>query len=145
MVFYSKNPIIIPVLLLFIISTTGWYNPLSSVWINFFGFSITLLIALSILINYELKIEEDKITYTIYLYHLKIYQKRVTPEQIKQLRLKRLGWTSKGAIIQVHQGMNLRVINFMPHDFDDELTKFANRHSIAIWRNKDYELVKRFE
>ncbi|MGO4889666.1 hypothetical protein ACJ2A9_18120 [Anaerobacillus sp. MEB173] len=145
MTYYARNPILMPVILLLIISTTGWYSPFSSWLFNFVGFIFTLVLALSIFINYELQINDHELVYTIYLYSHRIYQKKITPKEIDILKLRKFGWTSKGATIRLQQGKNIRLSNFMPTTFDDELLHFANKHSIETWKNKDYELVKQFE
>ncbi|WP_078380787.1 hypothetical protein [Sutcliffiella halmapala] len=102
-----------------------------------------LLILLAYLIQFKLKIEDGFITYQILLLTISIYQKKVSPNQIIEMKFKRVGWFKKGAIIQIKKGFNMRVVNFSPDDVLEELIKFANANDILITKNEGYMALEK--
>jgi hypothetical protein len=59
-----------------------------------------------------------------------IYKKEVSPNQVIRIKFKRFGWMTKGAIIQVKKGINIRVVHFSPDYLFADLIDFAKANSI---------------
>ncbi|MEI5906668.1 hypothetical protein WAK64_06305 [Bacillus spongiae] len=110
----------------------------------FFGkLLICGVILLSFFIRYKLEIGKEKVTYQIQLIEMTIYKKIVYSNQIKQMKCKRIGWTTKGIIIQVKKGSNIRVVNFEPHTVATKLMEFANENGITVSKTKDYLILEK--
>jgi hypothetical protein len=50
---------------------------------------------------------------------------------------------TKGAIIQLKKGINIRVVHFSPDYLFADLIDFANDHSISITKTKDYRVIEK--
>jgi hypothetical protein len=59
------------------------------------------------------------------------------------MKIKRIGWNTKGAIIQVKKGFNIRVVNFTPNNVFFNLIDFANENGISISKTKDYLILEK--
>ena len=79
--------------------------------------------------------------YQIFFFTVPIYKKVLFPNQIIHIKFKRLGWTKKGAIIQVKKGFNIRIVNFVPKNVLTDLIDFANKNDISITKTKDYLIL----
>lgn len=97
-----------------------------------------LVILMLILIEFKFSIDESLLSYQILFLSIPIYKKVVYPNQITQLKFKRVGWSTKGAIIQVNKGFNIRVVNFVPQTIFEDLIAFAKKYDISINKSKDY-------
>jgi len=120
------------------ITRTDIYNGLL-----YFLILLALLILMSIFIQFKFIIEDSYLIYQILLFAMPIYKKVLYPNQIIQLKFKRIGWTSKGAIIRVKGGFNIRIVNFSPNNIFIKLIDFANENGISISKTKDYLILEK--
>lgn len=127
--------------LLLIISTIS-INDFSK-WLLYFQIILALVILGSFFIKYKFEINEDYLTYQILLFKLPIYIKRTDSTQTIQIKFKRMSWYTKGAIIQVKKGINIRVVNFAPNDVFRELINFADKNGIPYTKTKDYFILEK--
>ena len=98
---------------------------------------------MSIFIQFEFKIVDGYLTYQIFFLTMPIYKKVIYPNQIIQMKFKRIGWNTKGVIIQVKKGFNIRVVNFSPNNVFIDLIDFANKNGISISKTKDYLILEK--
>ena len=115
----------------------------SSEYIFYFKIVIQVLLFISLIIEYELKIEDSYLTYRISLFRINFYKKRITPKEIKRIKFVRVGWLSKGAIIQVEKGFNIRVTHFAPKTVIAELLDFAHEHDISMLKTRDFAILEK--
>ena len=109
----------------------------------YFQFGLIVFILLSLFIQFKFKIDDGYLVYQILIISLPIYKKEVSPNQITLIKFKRLGWNTRGAIIQVKKGFNIRVVHFSPNNIFIDLIDFANENSILISKTKDYQILER--
>jgi len=109
----------------------------------FFRILITVFILVAIFIQYKFKIDDGHLTYQILFLTVPIYKKVVYPNQIIQIKFKRVGWAKKATIIQVKKGVNIRLVNFVPNNIFGELINFANKYSISISKTRDYLILEK--
>ncbi|TQR19015.1 hypothetical protein [Psychrobacillus vulpis] len=127
---------------------TGWVglaNRQSSNFSDGFSYFIIALlffILLSFLIQYRMNIAEKHLTYQVFVWIIPIYKKVIHPYQIKQMKFKRFGWATKGAIIQVRKGFNIRLFDFSPTHIFEELVNFSDENDIAFIKTKDYQILE---
>jgi hypothetical protein len=118
--------------LLLVITVFSMITNKLSIGIFYFQILLFVFILVAVFITYKFRIDEGSITYQILLFTLPIYKKVVYPDQIIQVRFKRVGWGTKGAIIQIEKGLNIRIILFVPETIFEELETFAIENSIAV-------------
>jgi hypothetical protein len=95
------------------------------------------------IIQFEFKIDGGYLVYQIFFITMPIYKKEVSPNQIIRIKFKRFGWMTKGAIIQVKKGINIRVVHLSPDYLFADLIDFANANSISITKTKDYRMIEK--
>lgn len=109
----------------------------------YFQVGLIVFILLSLFIQFKFKIDDGYLVYQILFLSMPIYKKEVSPNQINRIKFKRLGWMTKGAIIQVKKGFNIRVVHFSPDNIFVNLIDFANENSISISKTKDYRILEK--
>lgn len=115
----------------------------TSKYIFYFQFALQIFILIGLFIKYELKIDTGYLTYQMSLFSIKFYKKRITPKQIKRMKFVRVGWLSKGAIVQVEKGINIRVTHYTPKTVIAELLDFAHKHDVAILKTRDFLILEK--
>ena len=109
----------------------------------YFQILLALFILLSIFIQFRFVIDDGYLTYQILFFAMPIYKKLLFPNQILHMKFKRIGWTTKGAVIQVKRGFNIRVVNFAPDNVFIDLIDFANENGTSISKTKDYLILEK--
>jgi hypothetical protein len=129
-------------LFLFITVTSISKKDFSNAWI-YLQIGVIVFILLSFFMEFSFKIDEGFLIYQLLFMAIPIFQKVVSPNQIIRMKFIRVGWMSKGAIIQVKNGFNIRVIHFSPDDILVNLIDFANKNNIPISKTKDYRILEK--
>ena len=142
LVYTAKNQkeVLWSLLLLFILVIS--INDFSK-WLLFFALIYSIVILAFLFIKYQFEINEDYLSYQILLFRLPIYKTRIPPNEIIQIRFKRVGWSAKGAIIRVHKGFNIRIVNFIPNHVFKDLLDFAFRNDVPYFKTKDYCILEK--
>ncbi|MEK4484116.1 hypothetical protein MHH81_00755 [Psychrobacillus sp. FSL H8-0484] len=109
----------------------------------YFSILTALLIITLFYISYTFTIQESLLTYKILLFNILIYQRVVLPEHIKEIKFKRFGWNTKGAVIQTTKGFNMRILLYSPDGMMEDLNKYADENNLFISKTKDYQLLER--
>jgi len=94
-------------------------------------------------IQFRIKIDDGFLAYQILFLTIPIYKRVVYPNQIIQMKFKRVGWATKGVVIQVNKGFNIRVVNFVPNNVYINLINFANKYGIPISKTRDYLILEK--
>ncbi|MFS0673509.1 hypothetical protein [Ornithinibacillus sp. 179-J 7C1 HS] len=105
--------------------------------------TIIVFILLCLFIQFKIKIIESSITFEIFLFRMRVYRKKLQPEQIIGIKFKRIGWNKKCVIVQSAEGFNLRIMNFHPETIYDEIFAYADKYGIAVVKTKDYLILER--
>ena len=111
-------------------------------WLFLIIFIIAFLITL---FKYTLVINNHTIVYTIQLFGLTIYRKKVEPLDIKKIIFKRINWKSKLAVIKIQKGFSIRVTLFTPENVFNDLIKFCEDNAIHYEKTKDYKIIEKME
>ncbi|WP_413367688.1 hypothetical protein [Lysinibacillus sp. 3P01SB] len=98
---------------------------------------------IALFIKYEFIIGADDVTFTTYFLWLKLYEKRVDKNSIKQVNFKRTGWQTKSAAIKTTEGFSIRLASFAPADLFEELIHFCEKHSIPYNKTKDFLILEK--
>lgn len=93
--------------------------------------------------NYEFEIKEDELNYKTLLFEYTIFHKKVNSADIHQITFKRVGWATKGAIIRLHRGINMRIIQFEPNDVMSHLETFTLSNDVTVIKSKDYLVLEK--
>ncbi|WP_099157517.1 hypothetical protein [Virgibacillus ndiopensis] len=104
---------------------------------------LCLFIVASFFLQYRLNINENSLSYQIALLNIPIYKKEISADQIKRFNFKRYSWSTRGAIIQLERGMNIRIIAFTPIQVYKKLVDFANTNNVSISKSKDYHILEK--
>lgn len=104
---------------------------------------VMIINILALFINYKCIIGADFITFSIYLFQLKLYEKRADKIRIKQIIFKRAGWKTKSAAIKMNGGFPLRLVSFMPDTLMEELIAFCEANNISYNKTKDFLLLEK--
>ena len=59
------------------------------------------------------------------------------------MKFVRVGWLSKGAIIQLEKGFNIRVTHYTPKTVIAELLDFADKEEIPILKTRDFVILEK--
>jgi hypothetical protein len=129
-------------LFLIITVTSISIKDFSNAWI-YLQIGVIVFILLSFFIEFSFKIDEGFLIYQLLFMAVPIFKKVVSPNQIIRMKFIRVGWMSKGAIIQVKKGINIRVIHFSPDNILINLIDFANKNNIPIFKTKDYQILEK--
>ncbi|GIN84918.1 hypothetical protein J6TS2_13040 [Heyndrickxia sporothermodurans] len=135
---YNINPQRLPIFI--IIFVVILWNALA----DYYGASLSLyLIFLLITIGlasfrFKFTIQTERLIYLILLFNKPIIKKVIYPNQVNQLKLIRVGWAKKAAIIKVEKGINIRLSVLEPQGAYEHLIGFAKKHDITIFKTKDY-------
>ncbi|MHA6261372.1 hypothetical protein ACXYMX_16030 [Sporosarcina sp. CAU 1771] len=111
-------------------------------WIWYFHIPFTILVLTAIFINFRFKISNGVLKFQIRIFTLAIYNKEVNHEQIDGIKLTRVGWKQKCAVVQNQKGLNFRILAFNPESIYNDLIVFANDYEIPISKTKDYVILE---
>ena len=109
------------------------------------GFDVVIIIGIIVVhcLHYKFQINEDSVSYQIFLLSIPFYKKEIVPEQITEIKFIRVGWTKKGAIVRIKKGFNIRVILFTPDSVCEGLEHFANENNVSVNKTRDYKILER--
>ena len=142
MVYFARTQREVLGCVLVLIILTISINDLSK-WLLYFQIIFALVILGSFFIKYKFEINENYLTYQILFFKLPLYIKRIDSNQTIQIKFKRISWYTKGAIIQVKKGANIRVVTLVPNDVFEELINFADKNGIPYTKTKDYFILEK--
>ncbi|WP_188456332.1 hypothetical protein [Virgibacillus oceani] len=106
---------------------------------------LCLLLVATIFIQYTLKISKNGLSYHITLFSISIYKKELPAVQIQKIIFKRYGWSTRGAVIQMEKGLNIRIIAFRPVKVYENLVKFAGANNISMSKSNDYQILEKLK
>jgi hypothetical protein len=83
-------------------------------WLLYLQILLVVVIVLSIFIQFKFKIDEHHLTYQIMFLSMSIYRKGLNPEQIIQIKFKRIGWSLKGLLYRSKKDFTLEFFILIP-------------------------------
>lgn len=105
--------------------------------------ALCVFVFVTIMIRFKFSIHDGYLTYQVLLLKWPIYTKVIKSSHIMKIKFKRVNWVSKGAVIQLKKGFNIRIIYFVPDDVLGNLLQFADENDITIDKTRDYLILER--
>lgn len=121
------------------VSISSWHIP-SVKWVSLTVFVFCICNAF---VTYQVVINKHTIRYTIKLFGLKIYNKKIIHTDVIKITFKRMGWNAKLAVIKVRKGLSIRVGYFKPNDVYKGLIVFCEENEIQSEKTKDYKIIEK--
>ena len=136
----SQRQVILPIAFLGLVGSISSWHISTIKWVSLTVFIMVFLIAF---LKYTLVLNKHEIFYTVQLFGLTIYSKKIVPTVIKEIIFKRTGWKSKLAAIKVHKGVPIRVALFKPENVYDDLIIFCEENAVHYDKTKDYKILEK--
>ncbi|WP_188653704.1 hypothetical protein [Pontibacillus salipaludis] len=108
-----------------------------------FGILFCIFTFFTLFIHYECTIDSNYVSYRVLFFSWPLYKRTLSPNEIKQIKFKRVGWNTKGAIIKTKKGPQVRITHFTPEDVYTDLTNFAAAHNLSVYKTNDYLILDR--
>ena len=121
------------------VSIPSWHIP-SVKWVSLTVFAFGVCNAF---VTHQVVINKHTIRYTIKLFGLKIYNKKIIHTDVIKITFKRMGWNAKLAVIKVRKGLSIRVGYFKPNDVYKDLIVFCEENEIQYEKTKDYKIIEK--
>ncbi|MGB8955826.1 MAG: hypothetical protein WCC10_10670, partial [Tumebacillaceae bacterium] len=99
---------------------------------------LTPMILMMILGSYELHAHEKELLFKIKVLQFVLLTRKATPETIKRMEFKRVGWSTKQVLVRVRTGLRWSLVRFQPEDYTVAMRDFAERHSIPVDIHRDF-------
>ena len=112
-------------------------------FISYIQFAILVFLLAAFFIHYEFIMENDCLSYQIKFWKMPIYKKVIYPEQIIQLKFTTVGWATKGVIIRLKKGLNIRIFGFNPDEVLKDILNYGKEKNISITKSKYYLVLKK--
>jgi len=137
-----RYPIVMTIIfvLFFNVVVMDYFN--GSSFVLLLGFLVAVLFAL---IQFRFNIHDEHLVYEILIFNKSIVKKKISPEDISQLKFTRVGWAKKAAKINVNKGINVRLAVLEPPKAYDHLIEFAKKHDVTIVKTNDYLILERMK
>ncbi|WP_226677801.1 hypothetical protein [Mesobacillus jeotgali] len=129
---------------IYIISSLLVVMPFSANFNRFFQLLIPIALVLIIYLRFHLTLTSHQFEYKITISNITIYRKIFTSENIKKIKFRRIGWTTKNAVVKVRGGFNFSVAYFNSEQLIRELEEFALANHIEIQKTRDYQLLEKY-
>lgn len=105
---------------------------------------ITLLAIIIILLQFHFTVTPCKLEYKVNVSKFTIYRQTLSSENIKMIKLSRMDWTTKNAVVKVRGGFNFGVAQFKSEQLVYDLEAFAHTHNIEVKKTRDYLLLEKY-
>lgn len=112
---------------------------------NVLNIIILIVIVFILCIQYQFQIDQNQLTYQIFLLRTPIYKREVVPEEIQEIRFIRVDWAKKSAIVRMKKGLNMRIILFHPDSVCKDLEQYAKENNVSIHKTRDYQIIERMK
>ncbi|MFD2114303.1 hypothetical protein ACFSTH_01060 [Paenibacillus yanchengensis] len=113
--------------LFFVISLVG-YMINKSVLLLIFAIVFILLTN----IKYIFDVGDHQMSFTTYLFGLKVMRRTVTADNVKFIAVKREGFYRKVVLIRLNKGFRWKITRFFPDNFDEYVQNFAVANAIKF-------------
>ncbi|MER1956991.1 MAG: hypothetical protein ABS942_06410 [Solibacillus sp.] len=121
------------------VSISSWHIQ-SVKWVSL---TVFVFCVCNAFVTYQLVINKHTIRYTIKLFGLKIYNKKIIHSDVIKITFKRMGWNAKSAVIKVRKGLSIRVGYFKLNDVYKDLIVFCEENEIQFEKTKDYKIIEK--
>ncbi|WP_088103950.1 hypothetical protein [Halalkalibacter urbisdiaboli] len=112
------------------IITLTYANVLELPW-GYVAFLFLAICLVATMIEYHLKIEEDRISFDIRFLRILLKTRVIHADEMKDIHVITLG-SKNIVLVNVKKGVRLKLHRFQPKTFANEMTEFAERHNILI-------------
>ncbi|MEK3766038.1 hypothetical protein [Solibacillus sp. FSL K6-4121] len=121
------------------VNIASWQNPS----VNWVSLAVFVFGVCNAFITYQVVINKHTISYTIKLFGLKIYNKKIIHTDVIKITFKRMGWNAKLAVIKVRKWLPIRVGYFKPNDVYEDLIVFCEENAVPYRKTKDYTIIEK--
>ncbi|MBM0066267.1 hypothetical protein [Alkalicoccobacillus gibsonii] len=94
-------------------------------------FILAAVFVLALFISYTLQIEEDWLVLSCYLFGVKLFQRKVHVESIKQILLIQ-NERQTIVLVQTSNSIRLKLQRFKPVTYINEIQQYAERHALPL-------------
>ena len=122
-----------------VVRISSWHIP-SVKWVSL---TVFVFCVCNAFVTYQVVINKHTIRYTIKLFGLKIYNKKIIHTDVIKITFKRMGWNAKLAVIKVRKGLSIHVGYFKPNDVYKDLIVFCEENEIQYEKTKDYKIIEK--
>ena len=131
----SRQLILSLALLGLVVSISSWDAP----WVSL---TVFVFCVCNAFVTYHVVINKHTIRYTIKLFGLKIYKRKIIHTDVANITFKRMGWNAKLAVIKVRKGLWIRIGYFKPNDVYEDLIVFCEENEVPYKKTKDYKIIE---
>ncbi|NEU30052.1 hypothetical protein GN156_04570 [bacterium LRH843] len=128
MIYYAKEPKFLWILLCIVsfIYAYALESSYSSIFYVLLFFSFTAMA-----LNYRLEIKENTMFYEMRFLRVVLNKRTIHATEIKKIQFV---YASTRTIVLIHvkNRMRLKIHRFVPNEYDENIKRFANNHSIPI-------------
>ena len=135
----QRQILIYMALLSILLSALAWDYTIAK-WIALISFTVCFL---SIFIKYTFILHNQTLSYTIQLFGIPVFSKKLLTSDVKKIIFKRTSWNSKLATIQLYKGFSIRVSFFKPENVYEDLITFCEENAINYEKTKDYKIIEK--
>ena len=136
----SQRQILIYMTLLSVLVSTLTRDYTIVKWIALISFTMCFLL---IFIKYTFILHNQALSYTIQLFGIPIFSKKLVPSDVKKIIFKRIIWNSKSATIELYKGFSIHVSFFKPESVYEDLLTFCEENAINYEKTKDYKIIEK--
>ncbi|MCA0970716.1 hypothetical protein LCM20_08960 [Halobacillus litoralis] len=114
-------------------------------WDSLVLYTIVLLLALPFAwIRFYFSIEDNHVLYVVKWFGRDVLTRRIGPEEMEDVRFKRVGWSRRAAFIKRKKGFTIRLAVSEDTALYERLLDFAVKHDVAISKTEDYKRLEKW-
>ncbi|MEN0644566.1 hypothetical protein MKY91_15545 [Alkalicoccobacillus gibsonii] len=135
MLYKAKEPKFLWIVLLLLSLTYAFYQDTT---LRIVFLILAVLIVMVLFSSYTLKIEEEWLIFSCYVLGIKLFQRKVQAESIKQILLIK-NERQTIVLVQITNSIRLKLQRFKPITYIEEIQQFAERNALPL---KEQSLLK---
>jgi predicted membrane protein len=135
MLYKAKEPKFLWIVLLLLSLTYAFYQDTT---LRIVFLILAVLFVMVLFSSYTLKIEEEWLIFSCYVLGIKLFQRKVQAESIKQILLIK-NERQTIVLVQITNSIRLKLQRFKPITYIEEIQQFAERNALPL---KEQSLLK---
>ncbi|MEY8751996.1 hypothetical protein ACTHQ4_00940 [Alkalicoccobacillus gibsonii] len=135
MLYKAKEPKFLWIVLLLLSLTYAFYQDTT---LRIVFLILAVLFVMVLFSSYTLKIEEEWLIFSCYVLGIKLFQRKVQAESIKQILLIK-NERQTIVLVQITNSIRLKLQRFKPVTYIEEIQQFAERNALPL---KEQSLLK---
>lgn len=135
MLYKAKEPTFLWIVLLLLSLTYAFYQDTT---LRVMFLILAVLFVMVLFSSYTLKIEEEWLIFSCYVLGIKLFQRKVQADSIKQILLIK-NERQTIVLVQITNSIRLKLQRFKPVTYIEEIQQFAERNALPL---KEQSLLK---